>query len=328
MPGWRKSATCSALPPDNAAHLSAEIMTHTHLITLRTPQNFDFWVTAYSHGWCDLPPFSFDNARRSLSRVLTLSDGIVVLSRLAGSQGALRVHLTAGTHLSVSHLRDVRRQLRICLRLDEDFAPFHAAARQLPRYRWIAQAHAGRLLRAPTVFEDVVKMICTTNCTWALTRIMVSRLVQEFGDPYGDGLFGFPRPEVIATSTEAELRMKCKTGYRAPYILALANDITSGKRSIEPWRSSTLPTEDLSCEIRTVKGVGPYAAGNILKLLGRYDELGLDSWVRLQYARIHHRGRRVKDATIERDYARYGPWRGLFFWLEMTRDWHPDKFTF
>jgi hypothetical protein len=76
-----------------------------------------------------------------------------------------------------------------------------------------------------------------------------------------------------------------------------------------------------------VKGIGPYAAGNLLKLVGRYDELGLDSWVRTQYARLHTRGRKVSDARITRHYKRYGTWRGLFFWLEMTRYWHDEKFA-
>jgi len=78
--------------------------------------------------------------------------------------------------------------------------------------------------------------------------------------------------------------------------------------------------------MRTVKGIGPYAAGNLLKLVGRYDYLGLDSWVRSKYFELHHDGSRVKDSTIERRYERYGRWRGLFFWLEMTRYWHDGKF--
>jgi len=39
-----------------------------------------------------------------------------------------------------------------------------------------------------------------------------------------------------------------------------------------------LTTEALFQELRSIKGVGAYSAGNILKLLGRYDYLGLDSW--------------------------------------------------
>ena len=87
-----------------------------------------------------------------------------------------------------------------------------------------------------------------------------------------------------------------------------------------------MPTRALFDEMRTVKGIGPYAAGNLLKLAGRYDYLGLDSWVRGKYFELRRSGRPVKDSTIEKDYLQFGKWRGLLFWLEMTRDWHGDKF--
>ncbi len=97
---------------------------------------------------------------------------------------------------------------------------------------------------------------------------------------------------------------------------------------VEGWRSSTLTTDLLFEQVKTVKGMGDYAAGNILKLVGRYDYLGLDSWVRGKFYELHSRGRSVKDSTIEKHYASLGKWRGLFFWLEMTRYWYDHKFPF
>lgn len=169
-------------------------------------------------------------------------------------------------------------------------------------------------------------MVCTTNCTWAMTTQMVTRLVAEFGTSADDGLRAFPGPEAIAGSSESFLRKRCFTGYRSPYLLALARDIARGRLTIESWRTTTTPTPDLYRMVLALPGVGPYAAGNIMKLLGRYDYLGLDSWVRKKYAQLHGRGRTVSDATIERAYRPFGEWRGLFFWLEMTRDWHDEKF--
>jgi N-glycosylase/DNA lyase len=58
-----------------------------------------------------------------------------------------------------------------------------------------------------------------------------------------------------------------------------------------------------------------------LRFLGRPDGLGLDSWLRREYARIHHGGRPVTDRTIARRYARFGRWAGLALFCEMTRDW-------
>jgi N-glycosylase/DNA lyase len=176
------------------------------------------------------------------------------------------------------------------------------------------------------VFEDTVKMLCTTNCSWALTVSMVTRIVEEFGRRGADGACAFPAPEAMAASTESVLRRRCRTGYRAPYLLQFARRAASGNLDCERWRTSTLGTDDLEREIRSVRGIGPYAAGNLLKLLGRYDRLGLDSWVRSRYYALHTRGRRVPDRRIESHYAPFGEWRGLLFWLEMTRHWHEGKF--
>ncbi len=308
--------------------MSAPNVPNSSVVTrfrISTPRDFDFWRTVQSHGWFDLPPFDHDPKRQSLDRLLLLPDGSLAACRLASRAHSVAVRVTSAGVLDHSRRRDLVRQLRACLRLDEDFSDFHAAARRYPEYRWIARSGAGRLLRAPTVFEDVVKMICTTNCTWALTRIMVERMVRRFGQPFPGGGSSFPTPEALGAATEQELRKECTTGYRAPYLLELAVNVASGKLEIEDWRTSGAGTEELFRSILSVKGVGPYAAGNILKLLGRYDYLGLDSWVRGRYAELRAHGKKVKDPTIERAYAKFGRWRGLFFWVEMTRDWHLEK---
>jgi N-glycosylase/DNA lyase len=175
------------------------------------------------------------------------------------------------------------------------------------------------------VFEDLVKMLCTTNCTWALTTIMVSNLVDAFGCSCEGGT-AFPSAGDIAATTEARLRREIKAGYRAPFLLRLAEDVAAGRLNVEAWRESAQSTAALFREITAVKGAGPYAAGNLLKLLGRYEHLGLDSWVRARFADLYYSGRRVSDRTIERRYAHFGEWRGLVFWLEMTRSWHEEKF--
>jgi hypothetical protein len=94
------------------------------------------------------------------------------------------------------------------------------------------------------------------------------------------------------------------------------------------WRDSSVPTPELFAEVRSVKGIGPYAAGNILKLLGRYDYLGIDSWCRKKFFDLFKDGRIVSDRTIERHYAPFGKWRGLLFWLDVTEDWYHEQFPF
>ena len=74
-------------------------------------------------------------------------------------------------------------------------------------------------------------------------------------------------------------------------------------------------------EITSVKGVGNYAAENLLKLIGRYDGLALDSWTRAQFARARNRGRVASDKKISCFYAGFTSWRGLVLWCDMTRHW-------
>ena len=258
---------------------------------------------------------------------MTLSNGILVHCILHDSAGRIAVEILSIDHPSAAQKAEIRGQLRTCLRMDEDFAPFHAEARRYRKFRWIAASGSGRMLRAPTMFEDAVKMICTTNCTWALTTLMVTNLVQRLGRKLVDGLIAFPTPGAIASLSEREIRSGIKSGYRSGYILELARRVSSGELRIESWRGSELPSDLLFKEMRSVKGIGSYAAGNLLKLAGRYDELGLDSWVRAQFFKLHKNGRKVKDSTIARHYEKYGRWRGLFFWLEMTRDWHDEEIS-
>ena len=287
---------------------------------------FSFWRTAFSHGWCALPPFSHDPARRELSRVFALPAGTTAFCTMNATKRGIRIAAAYNRTPGAAARSDLKRQIRTCLRMDEDFTEFHREARRHPRYRWIAACGAGRMLRSPSVFEDALKMICTTNCTWALTTLMVSNLVAYAGRRHLNGGNTFPAPEAVAGLTDSFLRKHVKAGYRSPYILELAGRVASGGLDIESWRHSPLETPALFDEMRTVKGIGPYAAGNLLKLTGRYDYLGLDSWVRGKYFELRRAGRHVRDSTIERDYEQFGKWRGLLFWLEMTRDWHGDEF--
>jgi N-glycosylase/DNA lyase len=298
-------------------------------LSLPTPKDFDFWHTVYSHGWCSLLPFHVDKEQHSLNLVLTIDDGAPVYCQISDSkQSFLRIQVNSIKRLSRRQCSQIIQHLAECLRLTENYSDFYREVNRYPKYRWIAKAKAGRMLRASSVFEDIVKMICTTNCSWSLTETIIENLVGELGRPFDDSQKSFPPPEAIAGTTEQFLRKTIRAGYRSPFLLEFAEKVANGNLNVESWRSSELSTGVLFKELRSIKGVGEYAAGNILKLLGRYDYLGLDSWVRGKYYELYHSGRKVSDRTIERRYIPYGKWRGLFFWMEMTKHWYSDKFPF
>jgi len=75
----------------------------------------------------------------------------------------------------------------------------------------------------------------------------------------------------------------------------------------------------VEARLRALPGVGPYAAAHIVILLGRYSQLIFDSWTRPKYTRVSGK-HTAGEAEIEARFSSYGPYRGLAFWLYLTRD--------
>ena len=73
--------------------------------------------------------------------------------------------------------------------------------------------------------------------------------------------------------------------------------------------------------MKKAKGVGDYAAENLLKLVGRYDGLALDSFLRSEFYKLHNKEKVCSDKKIERHYKKFREWRGLVIWCEMTERW-------
>ncbi len=283
----------------------------------------DLWRTITSHGVAFLPPAAVDEEERVL-RVTVPVDGGARTVRVRSAGGVAEV-----TGRGSARERDVS-QARVAhiLRLDEDLSGFYAAAEGDPALSW-AVAGAGRLARSATVFEDVVKTVCTTNCAWSATERMVGALVSRLGTAApgapAEGVDGraFPTPAAMADADERFYRDEVRAGYRGPYLRTLAATVAAGELDLEELGSAprdALSDEEVEQRLLTLPGVGPYAAAHIMMMLGRYSRLILDSWTRPTYARLAGR-RAVADATIVRRFARYGPYAGLAFWLVLTRDW-------
>ena len=290
--------------------------------TILTPKGFSFKRTAISHGWYDLPPFELNQETWTLTRVIDLSRARPVTVTISEGKQALMVKVAR--NVGPRAIEKIARDVRHMLRLDDDMSHFYTAVENDPEFSWIASSGAGRLLRAPTVFEDLVKMICTTNCSWALTDKMINALVNALGREATRGRRAFPSPEAMASMSERFYRDEVRAGYRAGYLKELAERVATEEIDVEGWLVSDLPTAELKSEMKRVKGVGDYAAENMLKLVGRYDGLALDSWVRGKFARMHNGARKTSDKKIERYYSRYGEWRGLALWCDMTHDWLED----
>ncbi len=212
-------------------------------------------------------------------------------------------------------------QLRVMLRLDEDLRPFYRVATADPALLWVARG-AGRMLRSPTVFEDVVKTICTTNCAWSGTVRMVGALVGELGTPAEAAPHhrGFPTPTAMAEADDLFYRDVARAGYRGQYLRTLAADVAEGRLDLERLGDPEVSDEEVAEQLLALAGVGPYAMAHVMMLIGRYRRLVLDSWTRPKYRSLTGRAR-ITDKGIIRAFDRYREFAGLAFWLTLTEDW-------
>jgi 3-methyladenine DNA glycosylase/8-oxoguanine DNA glycosylase len=282
----------------------------------------DFARTIVSHGVAELPPNQVALETRTFETTLPVTGGARTV-RLTAQDGTLLAEVLAGR--AGSHVRDtLASTIAHMFRLDEDLSAFYAVVSADGDLSWCAQG-AGRMLRAPTVFEDVVKTICTTNTAWSGTRRMTHALVDNLGVEAPGGARTFPTPEAMAEVDERFYREVARAGYRGPYFRQLATDVAEGRIDLEELHDPDLPDDEAAARLLALPGVGPYAAAHVmLTSLGHYSRLVLDSWTRPTYCKLSGARGALKDATIERRFKRYGEWAGLAFWLYLTRGWVED----
>ena len=75
------------------------------------------------------------------------------------------------------------------------------------------------MLRTPTVFEAVVKTVCTTNVAWSATGRMVTALVESLGEQtVGGAARAFPTAEAMAAEPDMFYRevVRVRVSQRLP----------------------------------------------------------------------------------------------------------------
>ncbi len=296
------------------------------MISIRVPDDFDLPRAVCSYGYFMLAPNHWDAAAEVLHTVITLNGGhlLPIQVRMRGRRLSIEndaknpmrradtERSSDGGAWSSSEAALVRAAVTRILRVEEDFAAFHALHADAKRARF------GRLFRSATLFEDVVKTMTGCNTTWASTTRMNALLCEKVGRG------GFPTPRQIAVITPAALQRICKVGYRAERIVRLARDVNAGRLDLGWFEKPQRSTDELLEALRRIHGIGPYAAANICHLLGRYDRLAIDSETYRHFREKHnlptpksHAGLRRLHGKIERHYEPFAPYQFLAYWFEL-----------
>jgi 3-methyladenine DNA glycosylase/8-oxoguanine DNA glycosylase len=283
--------------------------------TVTASPPFSLSAVVRSHGWIRLAPFSEVSQTGGLARVEQLDSGRVVEMLIQEVDGGVSVEVADG--LTGTEQDETTRKVTWMVGLDQEFSDFYTLVKQEPKLAHVDARAQGRILRSPTLFEDTIKTILTTNTSWAGTIRMVESLISGFGSalPAESTRRAFPRPDQLAAADEGALRTQARLGYRAPYVLELARSVAIGSLDLETFKQADIPTSQLRERLLAIKGVGEYAMANLLMLLGRYDFVPVDSWALKLVSHEWHGGEPVGRAEVEAAFERWGEWKGLAYWF-------------
>jgi 3-methyladenine DNA glycosylase/8-oxoguanine DNA glycosylase len=277
--------------------------------SIQTPPHFHFASTVVSHGWYLLAPFRWEREEQTLHRPQLLGGKVIDLG-ISFDGAFLRV-------VGAEESEELRRKLGRMFQLDVNIDEFVELSIDSPTHAWVEESGFGRLLCGATLFEDVVKIITTTNTMWRQTVRMTELLVAKCGRRTKSGRRAFPEPGDIARFSADELQEDCRLGYRAKSIHSLASGIVSGAIDLDALSDPSQSTEELFRSYRELPGIGPYGAAHLLAMDGRHDFIAVDTEFRRFVRERYHGGRAVSDRTMLRRYTKWGRWKYLAYWSEL-----------
>ena len=110
---------------------------------------------------------------------------------------------------------------------------------------------------------------------------------------------------------ETELKKQMPIGYRAKYLIHLAERFTQPCDNLKALESKNVDFKSTLEILSDFKGFGPYATNHMLVLLGFYNEIPIDTVVISYLKKVHHM--RKVESFIKRHYGKWGPfkWWGM-----------------
>jgi 3-methyladenine DNA glycosylase/8-oxoguanine DNA glycosylase len=287
-------------------------MQHTE-ISVATPAGFNFGVTVSSHGWERLEPFSLNRETQMLTRTEHLPSQLARFEIAHNDDINVTIH--SETKLSKEDKAYVTKFITRCFCFDWNMSGCYEKVADDATYSFLKEQRRGRLLLAPSMWENLVKTQFLTN-THARHTTAIAAKFCTLGDPFGDK-HAFPTPEQVLAKSVDELEKQTGTGYRAKYIRSLAEAIASGFDP-DSLQNLELSYEDIYKKVRGLRGFGDYSASYVLKLLGRFERISIDTVMRRYFKEITGH-ENATDDDINAYYERFGDCRGLVAWWEVSR---------
>jgi len=294
-------------------------------IDFQKPRFYNLHMVCHTHGWKNLAPFFWDDVSNSINFAVRIDTQSIDISARQKSN-KIEVSVTSHSKLNSKNLNYTKGLIRRSLSIDANISGLYQKAKEIGKqYEKLIRKGAGRLLRAPTLWEDAAKTLFTTNCSWSLTEKICETICSEKFIPASpSGAFPFPSPDVINGYSSNELKKLIPVGYRNRFLKSLAEAFSndSDLQHIESDEMDYFTAKKIASQL---KGFGSYASSHILLLSGYFQDVPIDTVV-VSYLKRVHRVRKPS-SFIDRHYRKWGEykWWGLKFEKMLNRqNWLGD----
>jgi N-glycosylase/DNA lyase len=179
-----------------------------------------------------------------------------------------------------------------------------------PMQAAVAACRGLRLLRQ-SPWECLASFILSSTKQILQIQQIIALLCQRYGEPLSAGdsnepAYSFPSPERIAALNDSELRA-CKMGFRAPFLLGAARQISEGKLELNSLYD--VPLETARERLLTLTGVG-HKIGDCVLLFafGHPGAFPVDVWIMKALRQLYFPRRKKNLRQLHRFVAsHFGP---------------------
>jgi 3-methyladenine DNA glycosylase/8-oxoguanine DNA glycosylase len=276
--------------------------------------NLELRAAILSHGWYALKPYRASTKPLSLLTAFDIPEGTGAFE-ITYAKNKCKMNVIAGT---INICAVVAEH---CLSLDFDLCRISEIAKKNDKWTWVVENHVGRFLRSPSLYEDCCKAILSTNTTFQRTAVMTAQLVDKHGLKILN-LRAFPSPKRLLRSTEGQLRSSIGCGYRARYLINVAEAALDNPDLFLGFGYKNLTNEEFANRLYKIKGLGHVSVNYISMLYSKPNDFAVDSYVKRRIAELWGRPKVDNLDYLRRRYKRFGSYAPIIFWAELTKHWH------
>jgi N-glycosylase/DNA lyase len=245
---------------------------NTIKIDISTAPYFSLISTVLFHGWINLEPFYWDHEKQILYLSINTRENSY-RGKIWEEKKDKKIIFESSKQIIKGEGKALKSAISWMLDLNLDIQSLEnlCKLKEKEEYLKLIWDGWGRTLKSSTPWEDAVKTICTTNASWAYTKIMCRNLCSLLGVNEC-----FPTPDSIYSAGIEFLKEKVKLGYRSKYIYKLSEDVLSMKIRLNNLKYGKCFESFAEDKIKKIKGLGPYGTNHLLVMLGWYSYLPID----------------------------------------------------